>query len=155
MSKHQGLQPPAAVIAIAKDYPNVQNPILYRANNVSISIPRRQGTGALQGHRPILVVSVSGSVTGVRRQNSEFMDPRTPNSKPRTQNPERPNAQTPIRPHAVTRSGGPPPHQRSFQRLQICHDFLDVGVGILLRKRRHLVLNSTLNHKRHMPRTDA
>jgi hypothetical protein len=152
MSKHQGLQPPAAVIAIAKDYPNVQNPILYRANNVSISIPRRQGTGALQGHRPILVVSVSGSVTGVRRQNSEFMDPRTPNS----QSPKHPNTQTPKRRYADTPTRRrPAAHQKSFQRLQICHDFLDVGVGILLRKRRHLVLNSTLNHKRHMPRTDA
>jgi hypothetical protein len=152
MSKHQGLQPPAAVIAIAKDYPNVQNPILYRANNVSISIPRRQGTGALQGHRPILVVSVSGSVTGVRRQNSEFMDPRTPNS----QSPKHPNTQTPKRRYADTPTRRrPAAHQKSFQRLQICHDFLDVGVGIFLRKRRHLVLNSTLNHKRHMPRTDA
>jgi hypothetical protein len=44
-----GLQSPAAVIAIAKDCPNVRNAILLRANNVCIKIRRRQGTGALQG----------------------------------------------------------------------------------------------------------
>jgi hypothetical protein len=115
MSKHQGLQPPAAVIAIAKDYPNVQNPILYRANNVSISIPRRQGTGALQGLRPILMVSVSVSVSvsavgdwrqasGDRSQKPEFRIQNSWIPEPRTRNPELRtlNAQTPKRRYAHT-----------------------------------------------------
>jgi hypothetical protein len=100
-----GLQSPAAVIAIAKDHPNVQNPILYRANNVSISIPWRQETGALQGFGQFGCLARKGvqCKTGVlahrnfglriaecgfcgRRQDTEF----------RSQN--CPNADTPIRP---------------------------------------------------------